>query len=307
MPNWSEILSEVQQQIVSGHSQAGNAYNLVRRHHLKELQKITQRNVVAYYSGWMSKPTVGGTSITDEDKNGFMLSMHKLDKSKGLDLILHTPGGSIASTQSIVDYQRRMFNNDIRAFVPQSAMSAGTMLACSCKEIWMGKHSNLGPIDPQVRGLPAYGVILEFKRACREVKRDPSKIQLWNTIISQYRPTFIGQCENAIEWTKSFVEQQLTDVMFCGERDANRKARKIVQKLSHYPTNRTHELHIHYDECLAMGLKVELFEKEGNEELQDKILTVHHCYMLTLMNTSAYKIIENHLGVSLVKQLTKNE
>ena len=42
-----------------------------------------------------------------------------------------------------------MFGTDIRAIVPQLALSAGTMVALACKEIIMGKHSSLGPIDPQ--------------------------------------------------------------------------------------------------------------------------------------------------------------
>ena len=35
------------------------------------------------------------------------------------------------------------------------AMSGGTMIACSCKEILMGKHSSLGPVDPQIMGIAA--------------------------------------------------------------------------------------------------------------------------------------------------------
>lgn len=59
-------------------------------------------------------------------------------KSKyGLDLILHTHGGQIAATESIVHYLRSIFGNNIRAFIPQLAMSAGTMIALSCKEIIM--------------------------------------------------------------------------------------------------------------------------------------------------------------------------
>ena len=83
-----------------------------------------------------------------------------------------------------------MFKKDIRAIVPQIAMSAGTMIACSCHSILMAEHSNLGPIDPHLRGIPAYGVIEEFKRVYKEIKKDPNKIVLWSTIISQYKPTF---------------------------------------------------------------------------------------------------------------------
>lgn len=247
----------------------------------------------------MSKPTVPFSHIQDEDKNGFMIAIHKLDCTKGLDLMLHTPGGSIAATQSIVHYLRQKFGNDIRAIVPQQAMSAGTMIACACKEILLARHSNLGPIDPQINGSPAYGIIEEFRRACDEAKVDPGKIPIWNAIISKYHPTLLSQCENAIRWSNEFVEEQLTKVMFEGESDGPNKAKEIVRQMTDYNNNKTHERHIHYDDCSQMGLKVALIEEDAT--LQDLVLTVHHCYMHVMMNSSAYKMIENHHGQALVK------
>ena len=193
-----------------------------------------------------------------------------------------------------------MFGNDIRAIVPQIAMSAGTILACSCKEIWMAKHSNLGPIDPHLRGIPAKGVILEFDRACKEVKKDPAKIPIWQSIISQYRPTFLSQCENAIQLSNSFVQEQLENVMFDGDKNRKSKAQKIVSRLTDYSGNKAHDRHIHVEECEEVGLNVRRIESD--EKLQDFVLTVHHCYMHSLMNTASFKMIENHLGVALVKQ-----
>jgi hypothetical protein len=49
-----------------------------------------------------------------------------------------------------------------------------------------------------------------------------------------------------------------------------------------------------------MGLKIK--HLESDPILQDLVLTVHHCYMNVLMNTTAIKMIENHKGVALVKQ-----
>lgn len=320
MPNWSEVLQQIQQVQLQNLTKANqcqnianNAISLIRQNYLKSLHEKTGRNIIAYYSGWLSKPPRAGIEITDEDKNGFMMAVHKLDRSKGLDLILHTPGGNITSTQSIVDYLQKMFRRegeavpDIRAIVPQMAMSAGTMIACSCREIWMGKHSNLGPIDPQLQGVPTYGVLKEFEQACKEVSREPARIPVWQAIIGQYRPTFLSRCKNAIALSNTFVRQQLADVMFHGQTDARKKAATIVKSLTHYAKNKTHDRHIHFEECEKIGLKVKLIEeaqdKDGNKdsEFQDLILTVHHCYMHTLMNTGAYKIIENHLGTGIQK------
>jgi ClpP class serine protease len=187
MPNWKDVLEEHQE--IQRTSQF--AIDIIRRKYLKQLYEYTNRNVIAYYSGFLSKPGILQSDINDEDKNGFMMAVHKLDRNRGLDLILHTPGGSIAATESVVDYLHKMFGGNIRAIVPQIAMSAGTMMACSCKAIILSKHSNLGPIDPHLGGMPAYGVIEEFRRACREVKSDSSRIPIWQSIISQYSPTFL--------------------------------------------------------------------------------------------------------------------
>jgi len=301
VPNWRTILGEINQDQALHAAASRSAQDTIRRKYLAKLHQHTGRNVIAYYSGWLSKPDVAQSEITDEDKNGFMMAVHGLDRTKGLDLFIHTPGGSIAATESIVDYLQQMFANDIRAIVPQIAMSAGTMMACSCRSILMATHSNLGPIDPQLRGIPAHGVVQEFKRAYREIKNEPRKIEVWRPILSQYRPTFLSQCENAIKWSDAFVETQLKSVMFAGDSQATKKARKIVKHLTDYRGNRTHNRHISRDECENVGLEIEKIESDPT--LQDLILTVHHCYMHALMNTTSFKMIENHTGAALVKKI----
>jgi len=297
MPNWNEVFNEIQAMQLQG----ANAQTVVRKKYLTLLHQHTKRNLIAYYSGWLSKGSVFLSDINDEDKNGFMTTLHRLDRKLGLDLILHTPGGGIAATQSIVTYLQKMFGNDIRAFVPQISMSAGTIVACCCKEIWMGKQSNLGPIDPQLAGIPAHGVVQEFKRAVREIKRDPAKIVLWQKIIGQYRPTFLGQCENAIRWSNAFVEEQLKTGMFANRSDRSKRAKKVTKALSNYPANKSHDRHFDGDACKKMGLII--MDLESDPTLQDLVLTVHHCYMNFLMNTIAYKIIENQNGIALIKNM----
>ena len=171
MPGWDDILEQIQKQ--------PNPYDSVRRANLKKLSNITGRNVIAYYSGWLTKPNVPSADITDSDMTGFMNAVKGLDCSKGLDLILHTPGGSPAATEAIVNYLRAKFDNNIRAIVPQLALSAGTMLACSCKEIVMGKQSSLGPIDPQFNGIPAYNIKSEFEEAKKDLADNQGNYAYW--------------------------------------------------------------------------------------------------------------------------------
>jgi ClpP class serine protease len=76
--------------------------------------KKTNRNVITYYSGWLQQTDARLSpilSINDNDKNAFMTTIHGLNRDKGLDLVLHTPGGDGAATESLVDYLRKMFAN----------------------------------------------------------------------------------------------------------------------------------------------------------------------------------------------------
>lgn len=288
MPSWNDVLNEL-------------SHDGVRRKYLRKLHAHTGRNVIAYYSGWLQKEGSDKSSIYDGDKNGFMNSVFGLDKSLGLDLILHTPGGDVAATESIVFYLREMFGDNIRVVVPQIAMSAGTMIACSGKSILMGKHSNLGPIDPHIGGLPTFGVINEFERAKEEVAADPASLQIWQLIIGKYHPTFLGACQNAIDLSSQMVTNWLKDGMFAGDQDANEKADCIVKALNNHHDTKSHARHIHIDEAKQMGLKI--IDLESDSVLQDLVLTVHHAYMHTLSNSPAIKIIENHNGQAIVENI----
>ena len=296
MPDWNQILEKLPTM------RSESTFDVVRRQYLKQLHELTGRNVVIYYSGWLQKPDLPGTEINDEDKNGFMTALHALDHTKGLDLILHTPGGETGATESIVDYLRLVYSTDIRAFVPQLALSGGTMIACGCKEIYMGKHSSLGPIDPQIGGIPAHGVVMEFDRAFKEIKEDPDKILVWQPILNKYFPAFIDRCEKAIEMTKGMVIYWLCTGMFANsnEEEALKKSKDTAGKLIDYELFKSHDRHLPPDVCKeGIGLNVRFLEDEP--DLQDAVLSVHHACIHTLTGTAAFKIIENHIGRAFIQ------
>lgn len=298
MPNWGELLLKINN---------GNPLDVERRKYLRILHEYSGRNVIAYYSGFLQKPGISAAIINDNDKNGFMQAACGLDKSKGLDLILHTPGGDIAATESIVNYLKELFGNDIRAIIPQIAMSAGTMIALSCKELIMGKQSNIGAIDPQFNGISCDGVIEEFEQACKDIKTDPTKFGLWQVIIGKYHPTFLGDCMKAREWSKEMVLAWLKENMLSKKKNKDAIATNILDNLAVHAATKTHSRHIHIKECKKIGIKVLALEEimkdksiEDCKDFQDCVLTVHHAYMHTFTNSSAIKIIENHNGSAII-------
>ncbi|MFT4092512.1 MAG: hypothetical protein QM640_02645 [Niabella sp.] len=298
MPTWNDIIGEINAQ--------PNTFDLIRRKYIKKLSEKTQRNVIVYYSGWLQKGNLAQYGfrfdIVDSDKMGFMSTINGLDKKLGLDLVLHTPGGSIGATESIVHYLKSVFGNDIRAIVPQIAMSAGTMIACSCKEILMGKHSNLGPIDPQINGRPTHGIIEEFEKAKTEIANNPKTIPVWQTILSKYSPTLIGECEKAIKWSENMVFDWLKSNMFEKDSNANKKANAIIAELASHALTLSHDRHLAPDLLKGLGLKI--VDLEDDQDLQDKILSLHHSCIITLTQTPAYKLIENQEGKAFM-QLVK--
>lgn len=296
MASWDDILNEIKK--------SGSTHDIVRRKYISSLSRLTKRNVIVYYSGWLQKSSllqagVRGFEVNDADKNGFMTAIHGMDRSKGLDLVLHTPGGDTAATESIVDYLRTMFGTNIRAFVPQIAMSAGTMIALSCKEVYMGKHSSLGPIDPQLGGLAAHGVIEEFARAKSEVTATPMLAHIWQPILAKYSPTLIGECEKAISWSKEMTKDWLTSGMFEADADAQEKSVRIIDELSDHILTKSHARHISMKRAMELGIKVAPLESD--QKLQDAVLSVHHACIHTLTNTAAIKIIENQKDVAFIQ------
>lgn len=265
----------------------------IRRRSLQDMSDITGRNVISYYSAFLTRPG-DGTEINDMDLNGFMSVVCKMDRKRGLDLVLHTPGGGITATERIVGYLRDLFAGDIRCVVPQMAMSAGTMIACATREILMGRQSCLGPIDPQYFGVPCHGVVEEFEKAAGEVKNDPSRLGIWRPIIEKYRPTFLGECQKAIELSEELVGEWLKTGMFSDDPDADRKVAKVLEKLGSHKNTKTHDRHISASEAKRIGLKVSLLEK--SQQLQDAVLSLHHCYMMTFSRVKVIKIFESSHG-----------
>lgn len=304
MANWHDVLNEISNSQQAHSIAANTALDTIRRKYLRELADKTNRNVIAYYSAFLTKPNVEGIDITDEDKNSFMTCIHGMDRTKGLDLVLHTPGGGIAATESLVHYLRQMFGRDIRAIIPQIAMSAGTMMALSCKSILMGKQSCLGPIDPQIAGIPADVVVSEFKRAFEEIKEDRDRAHVWAPILGRYTPSFLTQCEYAVEWSAAFVKAVLEQNMLADRQDRSAVAASVVSELSSQEQNKAHNKHIHSQKLIDLGVIVDMLEKD--QELQDAVLTVHHCYIHTLTNTPVLKIVENDAGRAVIRNLVQH-
>lgn len=129
----------------------------VRRDRLARLQSRRRSRVIAMIHREETLPgypfPIRG-SIRQDDAEQVLSAIRATAPNKPLDIILHTPGGSILHTLQIAR-AIKAHPGKKTVFVPHMAMSGGTLIALAADEIVMSEHAVLGPIDPQVAGIPA--------------------------------------------------------------------------------------------------------------------------------------------------------
>lgn len=161
----------------------------------------------------------------------------------------------------------------------------------------MGKHSQLGPIDPQLitpqGAVPARAIIEQFERASEECSKDPARLGAWMPILQQYGPALLEQCARAEELARALVSEWLSKYMLASQVDPEAGAERASGFFADYGQHRSHALGIDREQGRVVGLVVD--DLEDSAELQDAVLSVHHAALHTLTGPCA-KLVENHLG-----------
>jgi hypothetical protein len=301
LPTFGEIAEELKQSAIN---RPAPDFDGVRKKYVAELSAYTGRPLIIYYANWLS----GGradASIQLIDMQGMMEVLRGL-ASPSVDIILHSPGGSAEATDSIVKYMRTKFD-DIRVMVPLAAMSAATMWALASNRIVMGKHSQLGPIDPQlmlpnahgvVMAMPARAIIDQFERAKIELSANQRFLAAWMPLMQQYTPGLLQMCQTSEELAKRLVRAWLAKYMLRndpgGPAAADIKAEAAAEFFANYALHQSHGIGIDRDAARSAGIIID--DLEADQRLQDSVLSVHHACLYSMIGGGIIKIIENNLG-----------
>ena len=300
MPYWSQIVRELGDTLHEGNS---TDFDAVRRKYLGLLNKHTKRDTILYASAWIQKPNSDDQDIgvTDEDLQALMEVSAGL-QSENLDLILHSPGGSVEAAEAFVLYLRSRYKN-IRVIVPNLAMSAAAMIACAADEIVMGKHSFLGPTDPQIPVATRFGIsyiaAIDVIRTYEKSQQESSNLALqvvWHQMLQQYGPDILRRCQRAAKLSEDLVRSWLAKYMF---KDDPTLATNVANSLSTGEIWRSHGRHI--SRATLEGGNFKINRLECDDLLQDLVLSVFHSTTLFFDLTTATKIVENHLGRAYIK------
>ena len=230
--------------------------------------------------------------IMHEDMEAYMSAFNGLDKSKGLDVVLHTPGGSVDAADGIGNYWRNVFGGNIEAYVPHLAFSCGTLLAFACKAIHMTKASGLGPADPALGERRAESIIADFEHAIADVSNNPNLALVWNPILERHGLCAYEEALRAREYTEEIARNWLSTGML---RNAQSKiVENIVAIFNSHKATKSHGRQFPYGILKTLGLNVSLVEDDP--ELQDLLMTIHHAATLYVEMTGNAKIIINANG-----------
>jgi ClpP class serine protease len=140
---------------------APNQLNVKRAQALAAFQEERKSRVIVMIHradrvSFLGAPVGGFIGI--EDSESILRAIRLTPDLTPIDLILHTPGGLVLAAEQIA---RALLDHKgkVTVFVPHYAMSGGTLIAMAADEIVMDPNAVLGPVDPQLGGMPAASII----------------------------------------------------------------------------------------------------------------------------------------------------
>lgn len=169
-----------------------------------------------------------------EDAQQIIPAIQSTPPGRPIDLVLHTPGGVLLAAMQIAR-AIKAHPSPVTVHVPVYAMSGGTLIALAADEIVMDCYSVLGPIDPQIAGIPAASVV-----AARNMKPVEEVNDL--TLI------LANMGEKALRQVKAGALELIGDDMPAD------KAQALVDTLA--GGQWTHDYALTADEAKKLGLKV---------------------------------------------------
>lgn len=170
----------------------------IRQRFVKEIKQILDDSaaILASYIVVAILSPADGIDNFESDRIFTALVDGNKDKDKDVLLFLLSPGGSIEPAYQISTLCKAYSKGRFVAVVPRRAKSAATLIAIGADEIHMGPLSQLGPIDPQLGGLPALGVVQAIERIASLAEKFPGSSEMFARYLKlALTVEQIGYCE----------------------------------------------------------------------------------------------------------------
>lgn len=152
----------------------------------------------------------GSIGVFEADQTYGFLSKANKDQCKDVLLVLHSSGGSVESAYQIAKLCKAFSGKQFVVAVPRLAKSAATLISIGADSLHMGIMSQLGPIDPQLGGLPALGVVQALRRLASLAHEFPRSAEMFAAYLQRVLTVEqIGYCERIPESAAQYAERLL--------------------------------------------------------------------------------------------------
>ena len=238
-----------------------------RRALLVSIGNELDRPVVAFFTSF-SFPV----ALDDQDVQMLEDLLRTLDLSKGLAVIVSSPGGSGLAAERIIRVLRSYSGTgEYWAIVPAKAKSAATMVCLGASRILMGPAAELGPIDPQqiVRGkfVSVHHIIDSYHKLFRGANRSKGNLEPYLQQLSSYNSSEIVHLEAERDLATDVAVGCLQSGMMAGK--SAEEIKKTMQVFLHPSATKSHGRPIYHDEAKRCGLNVEVCD--GHSELWNNV------------------------------------
>lgn len=294
--DWQNFIGEILAK--NGGMVDGNLLQQLRLNTYKNIERLRGRPLLVYATRFLDQlPPNTPTSIEISDVDGFTDLVSSSPKGTAVDVLVHSPGGSADATERIVHILRRRFD-EVHFIIPHSAYSAATMLALSGDSISLHPSATLGPIDPQLNGIPARSIKNGFQKVRDIVKTEgPEALAPFLPLIEKYSLDLLELCDDSEKLSKELVTEWIKKYMFHGKEFKNLD--KVVDYFSDYDEHKTHSRPLYFEKIETYGLNVKVLDGDLKDFVWEAYLQINGFF--SLMNF--YKLFENAYGVSWGKQI----
>lgn len=168
-------------------------------------------------------------------------------KGKPILLVVSSDGGEIGSAYLIGKTCKGLSNGQFKVAVPRRAKSAATLIALGATEIHMGLMSELGPIDPQIGGYPALGLMHAINKISQLANEFPGSAEMWsNYLTGNLDLIHLGWSDRVTESAGQYAERLLRGKTFPDNKTVESIASHFV---THY---KDHSFVIDHDEAVSI-------------------------------------------------------
>lgn len=264
----------------------------------QEIEKHRKRPLLVYATKFLDSMPLGAPNFIDlSDVDGFTDLVNAVKGSKSVDILLHSPGGRPDATERIVSILRNSFD-EINFLIPHSAYSAATMLALSGDSILLHKSATLGPIDPQINGIPARSIRRGFEKAKERIKSEgPESLPAYIPLIEKYSLDLLEQCEDSEKLSKELVTNWIKTYMFKTTR-SSKQIKAAVNYFSDYDEHLLHSRPLSLEKLKKFKLKIDYADDQLQELMWEAYILLNGFFNVTPF----VKLYETAQGVSWGKQ-----